>query len=120
MSDIVERINTLKAKVDAFVDIGLDELASLSLDMLAEAITEIERLRALTEWRPIETAEPPHETMLLLYSPPWSHAAGQMEVACASTGRRVRLSDGSLASSMSQHGSATHWLPLPPPPEQKP
>jgi hypothetical protein len=71
-------------------------------------------------WMPIETA--PHETAVLLYVPPSEILDGSIEIGPPSTGRRVTLSDGSVASNMSWHGRATHWMPLPeppPPPEHK-
>lgn len=65
-----------------------------------------------SEWQPIETA--PHDVDILLAIPPsplvtrdWSFEAGP-----ASTGKRY--SNG--ASTLSFHGSATHWMPLPDPP----
>jgi hypothetical protein len=63
------------------------------------------------DWQDIETA--PHETLVLLYSPPTDWLGGKFEVGYASAGNRVRLPDGSVSSTMHWHGSATHWMPLP-------
>lgn len=63
-------------------------------------------------WQPIETAERGEEVLL-----GWWQDDGiggkdwQIEVGRASWGWRK----GSI-SNMSQHGQATHWMPLPPPP----
>jgi hypothetical protein len=63
-------------------------------------------------WMPIETA--PHETTVLLYSPPVSYLYdAKIETGWASSGNRVRLPNGVVSSTMSWHGSATHWMPLP-------
>jgi hypothetical protein len=63
------------------------------------------------EWQPIETA--PHEVNVLLawvdstFPEQW-----KMEAGMASWGWRR---DG--ISNMSEHGQATHWMPLPAPPK---
>lgn len=64
-------------------------------------------------WQPIETA--PHETTVLLWTP--SDNGGVFEVGWASGGKRVAL-PGTMGTTSSRwwHGSATHWMPLPPPP----
>lgn len=75
----------------------------------------------VSDWQPIETNEPPHETLVLLYSPPCvTRPNGTMEVACASTGRTWDVPNVGRYSNMSWHGSATHWMPLPPPPKTEP
>jgi len=62
------------------------------------------------EWRPIETA--PHETNVLLAWLDWSlPGLWRMEAGMASWGWR-----NEVASTMSKHGEATHWMPLPAPP----
>lgn len=68
-----------------------------------------------SQWRPIETA--PHETLVLLYSPPAWPSEAKCEVGFASTGRRTPAPDGGSFSNMSRHGYATHWMPLPFPPD---
>jgi hypothetical protein len=62
-------------------------------------------------WQPIETA--PHGVRVLLGWRDWRDHAWCMEVAPASHGWR-----GVEVSTMSRHGSATHWMPLPPPPDE--
>lgn len=66
--------------------------------------------RPADDWRPIETA--PHEVNVLLAWRDWS-LPGQwrMEAGEASWGWR-----NEVASRMSRHGEATHWMPLPAPP----
>lgn len=63
------------------------------------------------QWQPIETA--PHETLVVLG---WHDENGvfKQEIALASAG--TRYPGG--ASDMWWHGSATHWMPLPPDPPQ--
>jgi hypothetical protein len=69
-------------------------------------------------WMPIETA--PHETTVLLYSPPVDGLYdGKIEVGFASSGRRWAHPSGGVSSNMSWHGSATHWMPLPLPPDDR-
>ena len=69
-------------------------------------------------WMPIETA--PHEATLLLYSPPVEGLYdGKFEVGFASSGHRWPHPSGGMSSNMSWHGSATHWMPLPPPPDDR-
>ena len=58
-------------------------------------------------WRQIETA--PHGEPVLLGW--WYEGKWRNEVAPATTGWRR-----GAYSTMSQHGQATHWLPLPAPP----
>ena len=61
------------------------------------------------DWQPVETA--PHNETVLLFLPATGHSVAEMEVGCFSTGSR----DGPY-SSISYHGRATHWAPLPEPP----
>lgn len=67
---------------------------------------------APVQWRTIESA--PHGVRVLLGWPDWRDGAWCMEVGCASHGRRTEA-----GSSVSYHGSATHWMPLPEAPEVK-
>ena len=64
----------------------------------------------MLDWQPIETA--PHEDPILLAWQAWPEWKWVMEVGYASTGYR-----NEVGSSISHHGSATHWQPLPQPPE---
>lgn len=66
------------------------------------------------EWQDIESTTPPHDTAVLLG---WQDSRGGCwisEVAAYSTGERF---DNGY-SNLSLHGSATHWMSLPPPPPQ--
>lgn len=62
-------------------------------------------------WRPIEEVEP-NRTYLLGWRD-WRHGRWCMEVAAAITGERY----ANGYSSVSYHGSATHFAPLPSPPK---
>ena len=68
----------------------------------------------MSSWQPIETA--PHETLVLLYSPPAYPSEAKIEVGFASSGREWPAPDGGRYSNRSWHGYATHWMPLPEPP----
>lgn len=63
------------------------------------------------DWRVIADDPPPHETLVLLYWMDWRNQ-GYMEAGYASTGER--FPNG--YSTISHHGDATHWMPLPAPP----
>lgn len=66
------------------------------------------KLAEAEEWRPIETA--PHETLVVLG---WfEEGVWKQDLGLASAGQRWPTG----ASNMWWHGSATHWLPLPPAP----
>lgn len=80
---------------------------------LREVEAENERLRALLEWQPIETA--PHGVLVELHSPETTFCGALREITFASHGRRV----GGY-SSVSHHPSATHWRPLTPGPGETP
>lgn len=64
------------------------------------------------EWQLIETEAPPHNLAVLLGWEDWRDGRWIMEVGAYSTGQRFE----SGFSSVSRHGSATHWTPLPKPP----
>lgn len=68
-----------------------------------------EKVTVPAEWRPIESA--PHEELVLLFCRTGDDC--WQEVGQASHGRRVRMPDGCVYSSISYHGYATHWMPLP-------
>ena len=100
MSDIVERLNH-RALLKGF---GVE----------AEAAAEIERLRSLVTWRPIETA--PLETDVLVFSPtdhPQVLAARQVNTE---HGTWWEFCDEALCDMAPEGPQPTHWLPLPPPP----
>jgi len=63
-------------------------------------------------WRPV--SEAPHGHLVLLGWRDWRDGTWCMEVGCASHGRRTEA-----GSSVSYHGSATDWMPLPEPPATK-
>lgn len=65
------------------------------------------------EWQDIETA--PHGVRVLLGWRDWRDHAWCMEVGPASFGWRTKE-----VSNLSRHGSATHWKPLPSPPDEAP
>jgi len=63
-------------------------------------------------WRPV--SEAPHGQLVLLGWRDWRDGTWCMEVGCASHGHRTEA-----GSSVSYHGSATDWMPLPAPPATK-
>ena len=71
-----------------------------------DAAVAVERER----WQPIESA--PHNQCVILAWQDWRDGTWSMEVGPASTGERF----SSGFSSVSRHGSATHWQPRPAPP----
>ena len=74
-----------------------------------DALTEAAAcIREMVKWRPIDTA--PHETLVVLG---WfEDGVWKQDLGLASAGQRWPTG----ASNMWWHGSATHWLPLPPAP----
>lgn len=65
---------------------------------------------ALAEmWQDIEGA--PHNQLVILGWNDWRDGHWISDVGYASMGTRT-----DAGSSISHHGSATHWMPLPPPP----
>ena len=69
----------------------------------------------MIEWQPIETA--PHETTVLLgWIEEWSRE-WKCEVGFASRGSAWPAPGGGRYSNYFRHGRATHWMPLPEPPE---
>jgi len=62
------------------------------------------------EWQPVSTA--PHDEVVLLYWQDWQ-GFHYMEATRFSTGER----SPNGYSNRSEHGYATHWMPLPAPPE---
>lgn len=63
-------------------------------------------------WRPI--SEAPHGQLVLLGWRDWRDGTWCMDVGCASHGHRTEA-----GSSVSYHGSATDWMPLPAPPAKE-
>jgi hypothetical protein len=81
----------------------------------ASAANDGSVIEPVCQWRPIETA--PHETTVLLFSPPVDNLYGaKIETGFASQGQRWPMPSGGIRSTMSWHSTATHWMPLPPPP----
>lgn len=112
-----------KLKDDAFLIDALDRSAdAMTTGMIIRAKFEPtrefvqmleqtrDRLREMTQFQPIETA--PHNRSVLLGWRDWRDGKWLMAVDAATTGERF---DNGY-SSVSQHGSATHWMHLPPPP----
>ncbi len=100
--DIVTRLNFS-------IDENCQGAWSNTTIVMQEAIDEIESLRAQLEWQPIETAPKDGTPLLIAFRnkevaiAPWSKS-GPMEVT-------PQLDLG---------WTATHWMPLPEPPENKP
>jgi hypothetical protein len=86
-----------------------DAIAAENADLAADLRDWVSRSQPLEEsdWQPIETA--PHEVNVLLGW--WHKGKWESEVGSATHGwRRGNVSN------MSQHTWATHWQPLPSPP----
>lgn len=86
-------------------DIGAQHIFALVPDIL-------DALRAM-QWQPIEEA--PHNTDVLLFSPAAGFSPPEMEVWKAFWGWR-----NDVANNLTRHGTATHFMPLPAPPEDTP
>lgn len=101
--DALEQIKRLEASGKLMKQI---ELYHNGIDLLSWLLP---LARAQLEgWRPIETNPPPHATDVLLWSPD-----GTIEARAFSSGKR-----GDGWSSYSEHAFATHWQPLPSPPQK--
>lgn len=106
----------VRAALDAYNEVLSDlsdkaDQGRMSLDDIREAGLRAALTAALAHmWRPIEEAEP-NRTYILGWSD-WRDDKWITEVAPACHGRR-----NEVASSMSWHGSATHFMPLPAPPK---
>jgi hypothetical protein len=72
---------------------------------------EVARLRAAMDWQLVDTC--PHNAIVLLAWHDRYFGVWRYEVGSASTGSRYENG----YSSISHHGSATHWMPLPTAPE---
>ena len=93
------------------MNIDSDEFIGL-LQQVADLRRERDILRESMRWQPIETA-PKHGSRVLIYRP------GFNESMCVAW---WRMTDGEWQP---VHGAgdwrgSTHWLPLPPPPEDTP
>jgi len=86
----------------------LKERAQLDAEWIK--VRELQQAYQRQQWRPIESA--PHNEEVLLGWRDWD-GAWMSEVGMASWGWR-----NEHVSNMSQHGRATHWQPLPIPPEE--
>jgi len=93
----------------------IDKDCSRKDKMIRAQAAERDALKAASEWQPIETA--PHGIDVLLYCPDMGCPSNRerIELGTASSGERV-----GLTSTMSYHSWATHWQPLPQPPEITP
>jgi hypothetical protein len=67
-------------------------------------------------WQPIETA-PPDTDLIVAWWSEWS-SKWLIEVNVARRSNTMPKDSG--RSNGSAHGSATHWMPLPPPPAMAP
>lgn len=106
MTDPMELVERAEAKnAPGYINIIDSNTTEELLDLIAEMAACI---REMVEWRPIETA--PHETLVVLG---WfEDGVWKQDLGLASAGQRWPTG----ASNMWWHGSATHWLPLPPAP----
>lgn len=88
---------------------GFGLIATCTLKADAELICRLRECGVLTSdaWQPIETA--PHQKRVLLGWRDWRDHQWCVEVGPATTGQRF----GNGYSNLSQHGSATHWQPIP-------
>lgn len=120
-----EKIAELRRRYTLTAEVPTDANATALMLGVVEVIPELldaadalaaEKAQAFAQgadgWRPIDSA--PHATKVLLG---WEEATGEWNCAVgqASWGWR-----NEAASTRSQHGRATHWMPLPPPPAGKP
>lgn len=76
------------------------------------ALVKLEGAEEKQRWRD-DMENAPHNCSVLLGWRDWRDGRWCMEVGAASTGRRVGDS-----SSVSRHGSATHWMHLPAAPKE--
>lgn len=107
MTDPMELVGRLEAEAES--SNYQEEVLGERLNGVGALLTEAAAcIREMVEWRPIETA--PHETLVVLG---WfEDGVWKQDLGLASAGQRWPTG----ASNMWWHGSATHWLPLPPAP----
>ncbi len=108
--------NILRAHADN-LDRGIG--STIMPEDIRLAADEIERLHALTEWRPIETAPRDGTPMLLFLATP-----SRQDVAGGSLWLSVVIGDlqgpeNHVISPFGDHVGITHWMPLPAPPEEE-
>lgn len=96
---------------DAMVAKALDVYVNTDCDTPEQAMRAALSDALAAMWRPIEEAEPNRTYLLGWYD--WRDHAWCMEVAPAIHGQRFENG----YSNVSQHGSATHFMPLPAPPK---
>ncbi len=94
---------------EGWLGIGHHDSAALASDILAA----LRRVEAETreEWRPIDTA-PKDGTPVLLYFPSRYQGKGGISWGCW-------INNEWLDSVAIRDNSATHWMPLPPPPSKE-
>lgn len=87
----------------------------------AALLAEVERLRALHAWRPIDTApKTSPEWILLGYFPDYmkgKQQGGTPKIAYWSDHRRLWVDDAGRGLNADGAFSPTHWMPLPGPPK---
>jgi hypothetical protein len=108
MTDLISRKDAIEAVE------GLFRIYSCNPDHVDTAAV-VEALSALpgVGWRDIASDPPPHGEYVLLC---WYHGHWETwEYEAQAYSHGIRHDDGH--SSVSYHGSATHWMPLPEPPE---
>lgn len=108
MSDIVERLRKWPPNAPKAI--------AWPADLLREAADEIERLRAATAWRPIESAPKQHSFRVLAFSP-YRHNKNKVFVARYHVPANPEYRSYWMGTENSSQ--PTHWMPLPAPPEAK-
>ncbi len=109
MTDIIEQLR-LYGELPLEGDDNVDPLISVMNSLAHQAADEIERLRALTEWQPIETA-PKDGTEVLAIT-----KYGKQCTMRNNGERFVRIIACRRCGGMGL-GTLTHWQPLSIPPE---
>lgn len=88
-----------------------DDLSNSDREYYREAARVVLEAADAAAWRPIETA--PHGELVVLAWRESLNGQWSFEIGYASHGWR-----NDVASNISHHGSATHWMPLPAPPQE--
>lgn len=122
MTDIVERLRDAERHFAAII---VEGATSYTLSMMREAAAEIERLRALHQWQPIDTAPRDGTAIIALlryrngtvFDEPlsirWHDPWGQWVFSGCLIGIQNSAKD-------EDNVDPTHWMPLPPPPGDTP